>query len=122
MKVYLDDIRETPEGWVRVYTAGEAIALLQTGRVQEISLDHDLGDACKFCIERDEEGIYKGTTCIASVCSCGCHSTGYDVAAWIEEAAWTRGFKVPVWKCHSANPAGKARIEAAMRTAEKANA
>lgn len=44
MKVFLDDERRTPEGWVRVYWPDEAIALLQTGQVTEISLDHDLGD------------------------------------------------------------------------------
>lgn len=30
--------------WVHVTTAGEAIELLETGRVVELSLDHDLGD------------------------------------------------------------------------------
>lgn len=59
--IYLDDERRTPEGWLRVYWPDEAIALLQQGGVSEISLDHDLGD--------DERG------------------TGYDVIAWIEEAA-----------------------------------
>lgn len=44
MKVFLDDERTTPEGWVRVYWPGESIALLQTGQVTDISLDHDLGD------------------------------------------------------------------------------
>ncbi|VAW81561.1 hypothetical protein MNBD_GAMMA12-2513, partial [hydrothermal vent metagenome] len=56
MKVYLDDERPTPEGWVRVYWPDEAIELLKTGKVKEISLDHDLGD--------DERG------------------TGYDVVLW----------------------------------------
>ena len=59
MKVYLDDERETPEGWVRVYWPHEAIELLKTGKVEEISLDHDLGD--------DEKG------------------TGYDVVTWVED-------------------------------------
>lgn len=44
MKVFLYDERTTPEGWVRVYCPDEAVALLQTGQVTEISLDHDLGD------------------------------------------------------------------------------
>ena len=60
MRVFLDDERTTPEGWIRVYWPSEAIALLQTGEVEELSLDHDLGD--------DERG------------------TGYDVVLWIEEA------------------------------------
>jgi hypothetical protein len=44
MKVYLDDERNTPEGWTRVYWPDEAISLLEAGGVSEISLDHDLGD------------------------------------------------------------------------------
>ncbi|WP_336511202.1 cyclic-phosphate processing receiver domain-containing protein, partial [Vibrio anguillarum] len=44
MKVYLDDERDTPEGWVRSYWPEEVIELLKSGNVTEISLDHDLGD------------------------------------------------------------------------------
>ena len=44
MKVFLDDERKAPEGWVRVRWPEEAIELLQNGQVEEISLDHDLGD------------------------------------------------------------------------------
>jgi hypothetical protein len=45
--VWLDDLlddRAAPEGWIHVTTATAAIALLETGRVIELSLDHDLGD------------------------------------------------------------------------------
>ncbi|MBX3711899.1 MAG: hypothetical protein KF800_08080 [Lysobacter sp.] len=85
MRVYLDDERATPEGWTRVYWPDEAIALLETGNVAEISLDHDLGD--------DARG------------------TGYDVVAWIEEAVVTRGFVPPIVRVHSANPAARVRME-----------
>jgi hypothetical protein len=47
LRVWLDDLlddRAAPEGWIQVTTAPAAIALLQTGRVVELSLDHDLGD------------------------------------------------------------------------------
>jgi hypothetical protein len=47
LRVWLDDLlddRAAPEGWVHVTTAAAAIALLDTGRVTELSLDHDLGD------------------------------------------------------------------------------
>lgn len=43
MKVYLDDVRPTPDGYIRVFWPEEAIELLRTGQVTEISLDHDLG-------------------------------------------------------------------------------
>jgi hypothetical protein len=43
VKVWLDDRREAPEGWVRVRTPEEATELLRGGAVEELSLDHDLG-------------------------------------------------------------------------------
>jgi hypothetical protein len=85
LKVYLDDERETPVGWVRVYWPDEAIALLKRGEVTEISLDHDLGD--------DERG------------------TGYDVVLWIEEAVITREFSPPIIKVHSANSSAREKME-----------
>lgn len=86
MKVYLDDERPTPEGWLRVYWPEEAIALLKQGKVTEISLDHDLGDDS--------------------------HGTGYDVVLWIEEAVATRGFLPPKMKVHSANSSAKMKMQA----------
>jgi len=44
VRVFLDDEREPPDGWRFVRWPGEAIELLETGRVVELSLDHDLGD------------------------------------------------------------------------------
>ena len=99
MRVYLDDERPTPKGWIRVYWPHQAIALLKTGDVEEISLDHDLGD--------DARG------------------TGYDVILWIEEAAALRGFKPPKITVHSANPSARdkmfAGIAAIGRLAQRTN-
>lgn len=86
MKVYLDDERNTPDGWVRVYWPEEAIELLSAGDVVEISLDHDLGDDA--------------------------HGTGYDVVLWIEEAVALRGFKPPLIHVHSANSSAREKMEA----------
>jgi hypothetical protein len=44
MKVFLDDLRTAPRGWVLVSWPDEAIQLLKTGSVTHLSLDHDLGD------------------------------------------------------------------------------
>jgi hypothetical protein len=85
MKIYLDDIRQAPEGWVRAYWPNEVIALLAQGGVTEVSLDHDLGD--------DQQG------------------TGYAVICWIEEAVVTRGFVPPNIAIHSANPVGRERMQ-----------
>ena len=93
MKVYLDDERTPPEGWRLVRWPDEAIALLATGEVRELSLDHDLGD--------DERG------------------TGYDVVLWIEEAVATRGFSPPDMKVHSANSSARLKMEAGIRAIER---
>jgi hypothetical protein len=84
MKVYLDDERPAPPGWVRAFWPNEVIALLKTGSVQELSLDHDLGD--------DARG------------------TGYDVVLWIEEAVMLRGFQPPVIHVHSANSSARQKM------------
>jgi hypothetical protein len=84
MKVYLDDERPTPEGWIGVRWPEEVISLLRTGQVEELSLDHDLGD--------DARG------------------TGYDVVLWIEEAVVVSGFQPPRIKVHSANASARAKM------------
>ena len=51
LRVWLDDDlvdRAAPEGWIHVTTAWDAIDLLKTRRVVELSLDHDLSDDERF--------------------------------------------------------------------------
>lgn len=43
MMVFLDDERQTPEGWVRTYSVDETKTLLLTRHVAYLSLDNDLG-------------------------------------------------------------------------------
>jgi len=93
MRVFLDDERPTPEGWVRVYWPAEAIAFLERGTVEEISLDHDLGN--------DEKG------------------TGYDVVLWIEEAVALRGFKPPRIIVHSANSSARVKMLSGIHSIER---
>lgn len=88
MKIFLDDIRQPPPGWVHVYWPDEMINLLKTGFVEEISLDHDLGD--------DNKG------------------TGYDVLIWIENAVVMDGFNPPKIKIHSANVSARRKMELAI--------
>jgi hypothetical protein len=99
MKLWLDDVRDPKnyhheDGWYWVYTAPAAIAILKTGIVTEVSLDHDLG--------------------LTSVEGCG-----YDVAKYIEEAAYFGEIKRLKWSVHSKNPIGKWRMEVALRNADK---
>lgn len=93
IKVFLDDKRPTPDGWIRAYWPEGMIHLLKSGRVAEISLDHDLGD--------DASG------------------TGYDVLLWIEKAVATKGFVPPKITVHSANPAARLRMEQALASIER---
>jgi hypothetical protein len=57
----------------------------KTGKVIEVSLDHDLRD--------DDRG------------------TGYDVVLWIEEAVFSNAFIPPVIKVHSANISARKKME-----------
>ena len=93
MRVYLDDERTPPPGWRLVRWPDEVIALLRTNEVEELSLDHDLGD--------DERG------------------TGYDVILWIERAVVEEGFRPPPIRVHSANSSARQKMEAGVRAIEK---
>lgn len=98
MRVYLDDVREAPVGWVRAHTPDEVIDLLRSGSVEELSLDHDLG-----------------------LTSADGERTGYDVLRWLEEAVatgtWT--FPLPEIRIHSANPVGWRRMEQAINSIQR---
>jgi hypothetical protein len=94
MKLWVDDIRPAPEEYdTAVATAKEAIDLLSTGTVTHISLDHDLG-----------------------LPSAG---TGYDIARWIETAAFEGKIPQLVWRIHSANPVGRVNMHVALSNADK---
>lgn len=84
MKVYLDDLRPTPKGWVHARWPEDVIAYLQTGLVTHVSLDHDLGDDL--------------------------HGTGNDVVVWIEEQTALHGFAPPIITVHSDNGPGRQRM------------
>lgn len=99
VKVWLDDIRPAPAGWIRTYWPEEVIALLKTGDVEEISLDHDLGDALNTPPGGKER-------------------TGYDVLTWMEEAVLTEGFAPPVINIHTANIVAEARMRACVKAME----
>ncbi|MGH2950492.1 MAG: cyclic-phosphate processing receiver domain-containing protein [Solirubrobacterales bacterium] len=96
LRVWLDDDREdraARPGWTQVTTAAEAIELLRTGTVFELSLDHDLGD--------DER-----------------HGRGIDVVDFLVSEQEERGR--PLWPrggitLHTANPYGRDAMARAIR-------
>jgi len=81
-----------PSGFDRhVSTAAEAISLLAQGGVSLISLDHDLG-------------AFGGT--------------GYDVACYIEKAAYDGSLAPLKVVIHSSNPVGRERMKQACSNAQ----
>jgi len=84
--IYLDDVREAPEDYVRVTTVEQCCMLLANnpGRVDVLSLDNDLG----------EPGIDK---------------EGRSIPYWIEEQSLYYG--INLWprmiRIHSANPVAR---------------
>lgn len=93
MKLWLDDNRPPWKyghvGWRWAKTYEEAIALLQTGQVEEASLDHDLSEAATM-----------GRPALGE-------KTGYDVVLWMEaNNVWPpNGTHV-----HSLNEEGRKRM------------
>ncbi len=98
MKVYLDDKRVPPEGWILVKWPFEAIELLKTGKVTHLSLDHDLGAP------------------VSIHCSTSAN-TGMEVLEWLEKEIgcgdWTK--PLPVITIHSMNPVAQQRMNQALR-------
>lgn len=93
MKLYLDDIRPCPAGWLLCRWPDEVINYIRQGGVTEISLDHDLGD--------DNIG------------------TGYDVLLWIEEQVKLHDLSPPIIHIHTANPVAKVRMLAAVKAIQQ---
>jgi hypothetical protein len=94
MKVYLDDVRDTPAGWVRAYWPDEVVPLLATGKVTHLSLDHDLGN--------DERG------------------TGHDVLVAIEAMIHDGQLaQLPEITNHSANSSAKQRMDMAVKAIQR---
>lgn len=94
MRVWIDDLWPLPEGYdLHVLDALAAINALKTGKVTLISFDHDLG-------AKDPA------------------ENGHMVAMWIEQEAERGTLARLEWRIHSASPAGRKKIETAMRNAE----
>jgi hypothetical protein len=92
MRIWLDDMRAAPDGWIHVKTVSECLSYLCSGEVTSISLDHDLG-------------IFEN----------GREWTGYDVLTWIERVQVENGFIPPRdIRVHSANPVAQKKMRLAI--------
>ena len=86
LRLYLDDQRPAPPGWELAKTMDEAIDILRTGDVAELSLDYDLGDARR--------------------------GTGLQLLKWLESAIAQGQIRLPRLSAHSGSPLGRRRLEA----------
>lgn len=100
LRVWLDDSRPAPPGWLRVTTVRNARRLVEAGLVREISLDYDLG-WCADCISREEHLKSSGRR------HCEHTPTGYDLVAWMAE---TGRWPTAPPTVHSGNIEGGARM------------
>ncbi len=93
MKVFLDDVRIAPRGWIQARWPEDVIELLKTDNVTHVSLDHDLGDDA--------------------------HGTGYDVILYIEEMVATNNFSPPIITVHSSNWSARQKMMSGISQIEK---
>lgn len=100
LKVWLDDSRPAPSGWLRVTSVRNARKLVEAGLVREISLDYDLG-WCAECLAREEHLKSSGRR------HCEHTPTGYDLVAWMAE---TGRWPAAPPTVHSGNIEGGARM------------
>lgn len=90
MKLWIDDIREAPVGWIWAKNFIEAVEHIVTGEVEEVSFDHDLG--------LNEDGTES--------------STGYTIALFYAELVENETVPKPTTaSVHSMNPVGRQRIQ-----------
>jgi len=86
MKVWLDDIRPPPKGWVWVTNPQEAIRLLNLGTITDLSLDHDL--------------------------SLPEPNNGYMVVCWLEKETFINPkFELPKINIHTASPIASIKMK-----------
>lgn len=86
IKIWLDDERVAPIGWIWCKTPKEVIEIFNNNKIDIISLDHDLG-------EDDVIG------------------TGYDVICYIEEQVINGKIPPQTIVVHSANISARLKME-----------
>jgi hypothetical protein len=111
MKLYVDDIRNPDhflpgEGWTWVKTITEAIRMLASQDVTDVSLDHDI---CHAILPGDDNGrnIYQPVVCPEDYTA---------VAHYI--AALPQDLRPHTVYIHTANPMGADRISHILRLAK----
>jgi|SRR5665213_247162 hypothetical protein len=104
MKLYVDDLRKCPEGWTLARNNTDAIRLLSTGYVTDISVDHDIcvpfsGELSDSVRKRLEIG----------------KETFQPVAFYL--SVMPEAMRPTVIKFHTANPDGAAKMMSILKAA-----
>lgn len=97
VNLYVDDLRDIPEGFTGARNFEEAVEILKSHNVSIISLDHDLGE--------DVNGnILK---------------SGYDLVKWICENYETYNLKIGDIYIHTDNPVGRENMYETLKAAKR---
>ena len=91
VKLFVDDIRACPSGWHPARTVTEAIRVLATIPVKEISLDHDIQccgsyDSAHHASEENFEPVARYIALMLE--------TGAKLRVWIHTSNYTAGAKM----------------------------
>lgn len=89
-KLWVDDSRPAPAGWLLAETIADAVRHLATGEVTHVSLDYHLHGPEK----------------------------GHAVAAWIREAAYDGRIPRLEWRTHTSDPSGAAHLRQLLEDAD----
>jgi len=96
VKLFVDDVRPAPLGWLVARTVADAKAYLLRDDIDEVSLDHDMG-WCADCARTAASDI---------VLHCAHVEDGYQLVQWMIAER-----RVPAMvRVHSMNPDGKRRM------------
>lgn len=91
-KLYLDDLRPIPEGYIGVRSYAEFVTYITNNGLPDfISFDHDLG----------------------------LEESGYDCAKWLVNHCLDHNFRLPKFDVHSQNPVGKQNILSLLQNFKK---
>ncbi len=93
MKIWLDDCRIPPDGWIWAKNSMEFCSIIRAdGRPEKVSFDHDLGD-----------DSHDGSWC----------------ASWLINRGLDLNWVPSQWEVHSDNPCGRDNIVSKMRSWDK---
>lgn len=104
--LFVDDVRKVPDGWQVARTIEDAKILLETGRVNRLSLDHDMG-ACADCVRAGKHIGDMSTPQTTFMNWCSHHEDGTKLVNWIIA---TGNWPMQKPTVHSANPVGAQRM------------